>query len=268
MKLNDRDFTIIKETNNEANRIINGHNNNKLTPCVCNGIEPTLFMSENSKRFFYVCNKCNKSTSKRSSKHDAKVEWESLNAKYLDAAHATKMAYEYLDRSLEEQHVYQKSLNNALIAERAHELVYSEMGHNPATYLWSYMMGVQRDYSNCVPPTHIGTFSACDRMLDEMPEWKARLPEMARAFPRWAKIIENWDYFKISISVHIKSDEFSRIADKMLAETDAEIVANEKGETIDVYAGVDEEGNPRLMEQIPIDPKQTKSGIDNSPEQG
>lgn len=44
-------------------------------------------------------------------------------------------------------------------------------------------------------PRDASDFASCARLLAAMPEWKARLPEVAAAYPKtdWPKIIARWD---------------------------------------------------------------------------
>ena len=36
-------------------------------------------------------------------------------------------------------------------------------------------------------------FRRCLRLLAVMPEWRARLPEVAAKYPTWAGLVEHWD---------------------------------------------------------------------------
>lgn len=42
-------------------------------------------------------------------------------------------------------------------------------------------------------PHDPGDFSRCRRLLEDVPEFRARLPEMSPASPVWARLVESWD---------------------------------------------------------------------------
>lgn len=41
-------------------------------------------------------------------------------------------------------------------------------------------------------PLDADDFGRCFRLLERFPEWRARLPEVAKHFPAWKKIVEAW----------------------------------------------------------------------------
>lgn len=53
-----------------------------------------------------------------------------------------------------------------------------------------HMMGLETDGSY---PSDGGDFGRCERLLDAVPEFRARLPEMAAVNSRWAALIPRWD---------------------------------------------------------------------------
>lgn len=63
--------------------------------------------------------------------------------------------------------------------------------------LWAKMMGVEpRHYYNY--PHDGGDFGRCDRLLNAVPEWRARLPEMAACSPQWAALVERWEEIRVA----------------------------------------------------------------------
>ena len=57
--------------------------------------------------------------------------------------------------------------------------------------LWAHMLGVARRYvDHPYDPDDIGR---CFRLLDQVPQWKSRLPEMAHYSDAWKYLVENWD---------------------------------------------------------------------------
>lgn len=56
--------------------------------------------------------------------------------------------------------------------------------------LWAVMMGQKPEKS--AHPIDGADLGRCLRLLDRIPEWKPRLPEMAVVSPYWAALVENW----------------------------------------------------------------------------
>lgn len=57
--------------------------------------------------------------------------------------------------------------------------------------IFSRMTGKKIDRED--HPHDSGDFGRCRRLLDEVPEFQSRLPEMAAASPVWAQLVECWD---------------------------------------------------------------------------
>ena len=41
-------------------------------------------------------------------------------------------------------------------------------------------------------PYDAGDLGRCQRLLEKLPEWRARLDEVAEAFPQWRPLVEHW----------------------------------------------------------------------------
>lgn len=54
-----------------------------------------------------------------------------------------------------------------------------------------YMQGLPRDCTRA--PIDVYDFGRCVRLLDRIPEWHERLPEMAAYGAAWAEIVAAWD---------------------------------------------------------------------------
>jgi len=69
--------------------------------------------------------------------------------------------------------------------------------------LWAKMMGVEsKHYYNY--PHDGGDFGRCDRLLDAVPEWRARLPEMAECSPQWAALVARWEEIRAAVQHDIR----------------------------------------------------------------
>jgi hypothetical protein len=68
-----------------------------------------------------------------------------------------------------------------------------DMGVSSAT-MWAVLSGRPFPMPHSTPsvPGDAGDFGRCYRLLKVMPEWTARLSEVATAYPAWAPIVGAW----------------------------------------------------------------------------
>lgn len=61
--------------------------------------------------------------------------------------------------------------------------------------IWSVLSGwrVPRASWHADVPHDPADFGRCYRLLQVMPAWRARLPEVAVAYPQWAPLVDAWD---------------------------------------------------------------------------
>lgn len=59
-----------------------------------------------------------------------------------------------------------------------------------STTIWAVMMGAT--YPRQSRPSDASDFGRCYRLLEAIPEWRARLPEVAEAHPEWAPLVAVW----------------------------------------------------------------------------
>ena len=57
--------------------------------------------------------------------------------------------------------------------------------------IWAVMMGAKAARSGV--PHDPSDFGRCYRLLRAFPEWRARMPEVAKTYPAWAPFVEKWD---------------------------------------------------------------------------
>lgn len=43
------------------------------------------------------------------------------------------------------------------------------------------------------PPMDASDFGRCHRLLEAVPEWRPRLGEVAKRFPKWKSVVSAWD---------------------------------------------------------------------------
>jgi hypothetical protein len=53
--------------------------------------------------------------------------------------------------------------------------------------------GIRTSDMHFFPPSDPSDFHRCMLLLELIPEWRARLPEVAVKFPRWKPIVDAWD---------------------------------------------------------------------------
>jgi len=93
--------------------------------------------------------------------------------------------------------------------------------------IWSVMKGVPYQQFFPSPPHDPYDFGRCYRLLELIPSWKQRLPEVAQHYPEWGPLIEQWprleDMYRAAVrAVVIEGDrqgfrfrEFSEMDDLM-----------------------------------------------------
>jgi hypothetical protein len=62
-----------------------------------------------------------------------------------------------------------------------------------STALCAHMIGEKPEEDDYSPPSDPSDLGRCLRLLEILPEWKARVPEMAVHGPGWAGLVEQWD---------------------------------------------------------------------------
>lgn len=67
-----------------------------------------------------------------------------------------------------------------------------DTGVSSAT-IWAVLLRRPNPYCTSDVPHDPGDFGRCYRLLAVMPEWRERLPEVARVFPGWAPLVDRWD---------------------------------------------------------------------------
>lgn len=101
-------------------------------------------------------------------------------------------------------------------------LVGGDTGTSSAT-IWCVMMGItpgQVDRTASVPHDP-ADFGRCHNLLELFPEWRARLPEMARTYSSWEGLVGAWDeltalYLKASADADAGGDGMAtELADRM-----------------------------------------------------
>jgi hypothetical protein len=58
--------------------------------------------------------------------------------------------------------------------------------------IWAVMMGI-KDIPRASIPHDPDDFGRCYRLLSKFPEWRERLNEVAERFPRWKRLVGDWD---------------------------------------------------------------------------
>lgn len=68
------------------------------------------------------------------------------------------------------------------------------------------------DNGFCAFPMDASDFGRCYRLLQRIPEWRARLPEVAALFPQWGPLVAAWDEVSLMYEAYIAVDERDREA--------------------------------------------------------
>lgn len=76
----------------------------------------------------------------------------------------------------------------------AHEWLFAGDTGLSSECIWRHMMGVPEPKRHAdAYPLDPSDFGRCYRLLNQFPEWRARLPEMASHGPVWAALVTSWD---------------------------------------------------------------------------
>lgn len=62
-----------------------------------------------------------------------------------------------------------------------------------STALLARMLGASPDEATFRHPHDPSDFGRCHRLLESVPEWRTRLPEMAACSAYWAALVDRWD---------------------------------------------------------------------------
>lgn len=71
-------------------------------------------------------------------------------------------------------------------------IINGDVGISSST-IWATMMGVDiEDDAETAPFFDVPDFQRCYELLELIPEWHARLSEVALKYPGWQPFVENW----------------------------------------------------------------------------
>jgi hypothetical protein len=85
--------------------------------------------------------------------------------------------------------------NPVLLDGRAYDwLTGGDVGTSSLT-IFAVMTGADRVPLHNYPsvPLDPADFGRCRRLLERIPEWRARLPEVATRYPDWTALVREWD---------------------------------------------------------------------------
>lgn len=95
------------------------------------------------------------------------------------------------------------------ISERANEWICSDDTGTSSKTIWAVMQRTKaRDRD---VPYDAGDFGRCYRLLELIPEWRARLDDVARAQPAWVGIVREWAKLE-ALYRDVLASNWSRIA--------------------------------------------------------
>jgi len=88
-------------------------------------------------------------------------------------------------------------------------IINGEVGTSSKT-IWAVMMGAvlksRKDSWDYDVPHDPDDFSRCWKLLVLFPQWKERLPEVARIFPAWVGIVREWNKLTNMFEGNLKSN--------------------------------------------------------------
>lgn len=90
-------------------------------------------------------------------------------------------------------------------AERANAWIVGSDSGMSSKAIWAHMMGVKPRDGWCHPHDP-ADFGRCARLLELMPEWRDRLPEMVELSQEWRALVARWDEIHASMDREVGVD--------------------------------------------------------------
>lgn len=88
--------------------------------------------------------------------------------------------------------------------------------------IWAVMLDVEPKYGWDNVPDDQYAFGRCVRLLDLVPEWRCRMPEMAKKQPQWRRFVQEWkaleEWYKELTEAGVLYDNAFNVRIKTLAE--------------------------------------------------
>lgn len=107
----------------------------------------------------------------------------------LDPQGRLKLAYQ-MGRSLADWDKDRESYEGLSLDHRANMWVVGADTGSSSRSIWAAMLGVGNRDDNPLDPADLGR---CLRLLEIIPEWKPRVPELAALSPEWKALADRWD---------------------------------------------------------------------------
>lgn len=100
-------------------------------------------------------------------------------------------AFEALHKDCKQTYVEPKADQSKTVQQKAMWWIANgERGMSSET-MWNFFMG-NKNYRVCYPYDP-DDFSRCYKLLEAVPEWKARVPELKELSKEWANLANGWD---------------------------------------------------------------------------
>lgn len=93
--------------------------------------------------------------------------------------------------------------------------------------IWAVMTGrtVGDKYFHPDVPYDPSDFGRCHRLLEVMPSWRARLPEVAAKYPKWAGLVDAWDELTADYLAELPSGKCQRLYKRLQELREGRMVA-------------------------------------------
>ncbi|HZH10606.1 MAG TPA: hypothetical protein VEZ24_09560 [Microvirga sp.] len=92
------------------------------------------------------------------------------------------------------------------IMERAHKWIIGHDTGASSEAIWAHMMNAGEPRSGWFYPLDPADLGRCLRLLELIPEWKPRLPEMAAHSKEWAALVSQWGHLAQSMADEVGID--------------------------------------------------------------
>jgi len=92
------------------------------------------------------------------------------------------------------------------ISSRAHTWIVGNDTGASSEAIWAHMMGAGTPRFGWSYPLDPDDLGRCLRLLELIPEWKSRMPEMATRSKSWAALIANWGAIAMTMADEVGID--------------------------------------------------------------
>lgn len=113
-------------------------------------------------------------------------------------------AFDDLHKDCEKSWIEPEADQNKSIQQRALWWISNGETGSSSKTMWNYFMG--NKYNEIDHPYDPDDFKRCYKLLQAIPEWKKRIPELKSLSTAWSNLADNWDKLTEMYEQNLKED--------------------------------------------------------------